>query len=55
MKYLGVSIPKETDKIIQLNYGPLISRFKSDLARWNLVPFLGVAQRVEAIKMNLLP
>ena len=28
---------------------------KLNLTRWNLVPFLGLGQRVEAIKMNVLP
>lgn len=28
---------------------------KSDLSRWSLLPFLSIAQKVEAIKINVLP
>lgn len=40
--------------IVSENNDPLISKIKSDLNRWNLVPFLGLGQRVEAIKTNVL-
>lgn len=55
LRYLGVNIPKNTDKIVSLNYDPLISKIKSDLSRWSLLPFLSIAQKVEAIKINILP
>ena len=55
IKYLGVNIPKNTEKILSLNYDPLISKIKSDLSRWSLLPFLSIAQKVEAIKINILP
>lgn len=31
-----------------------MKKIKWDLSRWNLTAFLGIAQRVEAIKINLL-
>lgn len=55
IKYLGVNIPKHLNLIIAENYDILFSKIKSDLTRWNLIPFLGLGQRVEVIKMNLLP
>ncbi len=50
-----MNIPKDLNMIISENYDPLISKIKSDLTRWDLVPFLGLGRRVEAIKMNVLP
>lgn len=41
IKYVGVNIPKNCNTIILENYHPLISKIKSDLARWSLLPFLG--------------
>lgn len=55
IKYLGMNIPKHLNLIMSDNYDPLFSQIKSDLTRWNLVPFQGLGQRVEAIKMNVLP
>lgn len=40
---------------ISENYDPLISKIKSDLTRWALIPFLGLGQRAEAIKMKVIP
>lgn len=42
-----MNIPKHLNTIISENHDPLISKIKSDLIRWNLVPFLGLGQRVE--------
>lgn len=55
IKYLGVNIPKHLNMNTSENYDPLFSKIKLDLTRWNLVLFLGLEQRVEAIKMNVLP
>lgn len=55
MRYLGINIPKNFDTILALNHDSLISKIKADLFRWNLIPFLSLAQRVEAVKMNILP
>ena len=55
MKYLGVNLPQDLCQLKSINYDPLISRIKSDIVRWNLVPFTSLVSRVEAIKMNVLP
>lgn len=55
LKYLGVQIPKDITRLFDVNYKPLYSTIKSDLARWNLLPYLGLYGRVESIKMNILP
>lgn len=54
MSYLGVNIPRDPERIITSNYDPLISKLKSDLSRWSLLPFLSILQRVEALKINIL-
>lgn len=55
MKYLGVTLPRDLRRLSALNYDPLISKIKKDLARWNLLPFLSMGSRIESIKMNILP
>lgn len=32
-----------------------MSTIKSDIGRWNLIPFASIASRAEAIKINVLP
>ena len=36
-------------------YDPLLSNIRQDLDRCPLLPFLGLIQRVEIVKMNVLP
>ena len=55
MKYLGVWLPKDLTRIALENYDPLLSSIRKDLASWNLLPFLGLVQRVEIFQMNILP
>lgn len=57
LKYLGIMLTKDLSKLSQANYGPLslIKKIKSDLHRWNLIPFLSLRSRVNAVKMNILP
>ena len=55
LKYLGITLTKDLSKLSQANYGPLSLRIKSDLHRWNLIPFLNLSSRINAIKMNTLP
>lgn len=55
MRYLGVDIPRDLEKLSETNYKPLISRIKADIARWNLLPFLGLSSRIAPVKMNVLP
>lgn len=55
MKYLGIYLPKELEKLKSTNYDKIIPNIKTDLSKWNLMPYLGLASRVEVIKMNILP
>lgn len=55
MKYLGVLFPKDISTLAKINYDPLLTRIKLDIQRWNSNPFMSFTQRVETIKMNILP
>uniref|UniRef100_A0A3B1J8B1 Reverse transcriptase domain-containing protein n=1 Tax=Astyanax mexicanus TaxID=7994 RepID=A0A3B1J8B1_ASTMX len=55
IKYLGINLPKDLSQLSEKNFGPLFARIKSDIRRWDVIPFLGLISRVESIKMNILP
>lgn len=55
VKYLGVNLPKDLSQLKSINYDTLILRIKSDIERWNLIPFTSLASRVEVVKINILP
>lgn len=55
IKYLGVNIPKDIRKLVDLNYTPLNINIRADLQRWTLIPFLSLHSKVESIRMNILP
>ena len=55
IRYLGVNLTKDITKLFDSNYNPLNSQLKSDISRWNVIPFLSLGSRVESIKMNILP
>lgn len=55
MKYLGVNLTKDLGQLKSSNYDSIISKIKTDFGRWNLIPYLSLATRVEMIKMNVLP
>lgn len=54
LKYLGVIIPKELNKILDYNFGKLENNLKQDLQRWSVIP-RSITERIETIKMNVLP
>lgn len=54
IKYLGVWIPKNINKIYDCNYEPVTKAIKTDLDRWTILPF-DLSNRIEIIKMNVLP
>lgn len=54
LKYLGVIIPKELNKILDYNFGKLENNLKQDLQRWSIIP-RSITERIETIKMNVLP
>lgn len=37
MKYLGMYLPKDLDRFRPINYDPLNSKMKVDIAGWNLL------------------
>ncbi|KAF7642085.1 hypothetical protein LDENG_00264980, partial [Lucifuga dentata] len=55
LKYLGVTLPKNLLNLSHINYGPLSSKVKTDIHRWNLIPFLSLSSRINMVKMNILP
>ena len=55
LKYLGVNLPQDLGQLKSINYDPLLSRIKTDINRWNLIPYMSITQKVEVIKINVLP
>lgn len=55
LKYLGIILTKEITKLFQANYDSLSEAIKSDIHRWNLIPYLNLNSRMIAVKMNILP
>lgn len=54
MKYLDINLPKDLGKLKSYNYDVIMTKIKSDLGKWNLIPYLSLAS-VDIIKMNILP
>uniref|UniRef100_A0A8C7WVF4 Reverse transcriptase domain-containing protein n=2 Tax=Oryzias sinensis TaxID=183150 RepID=A0A8C7WVF4_9TELE len=44
IKYLGVNIPKNLNKLYEENYIPLHKKIVEDVKRWNLIPFLYIQE-----------
>lgn len=55
LKYLGINIPKDLSKLVEINFLPLLTKIKEDIKRWNLISFLSLNDRIESVKMNILP
>lgn len=55
VKYLGIFLPTDLSKLEELNYGPLKKQIISDINRWDLIPYLIISSRIDAIRMNVLP
>lgn len=54
IKYLGVLITQEADKLYETNYSIINDKIKRDVDRWSTI-ILDFSSRIEAVKMNLLP
>lgn len=52
IRYLDVILPKDLSRLYTVNYGPLNSKIKSDLHRWNVSPFLNLSSRIETVRMS---
>lgn len=55
MKYLGINLTQDISKLFEANYIPLNVKIKSDISRWNHLPFLSLTSRIESVKMVILP
>lgn len=55
LKYLGIHLTKEISTLAKVNYDPLLINIKNDIHRWNAVSFLSFSQRIDAIRVNVLP
>uniref|UniRef100_A0A3B5R1I6 Reverse transcriptase domain-containing protein n=1 Tax=Xiphophorus maculatus TaxID=8083 RepID=A0A3B5R1I6_XIPMA len=55
IRYLGVVIHRDPNEMFEANYAPLNIAIKSDIQRWNAIPFLDLHSRIESVKLNILP
>ena len=54
IKYLGIIIPNQLEKLYTFNYQALENSLKQDFARWKLLP-LTIFEKIAIIQMNVLP
>ena len=54
IKYLGMSLPKETKELYTQNYKTLMKEIKDDINRWRDIPCSWVG-RINTMKMTILP
>ena len=54
IKYLGISLPKETKELNTEKYKSLLKEIKDDINRWRDIPCSWVG-RVNIVKMTILP
>ena len=54
IKYLGISLPKETKELYTENYKTLMKEIKVDINRWRDSPCSWVG-RINIVKMTILP
>ena len=54
MKYLGVFITRDLNKLYEINYHKINNNIQKDLSKWLSIT-LDFSSRIEAIKLNVLP
>ena len=54
IKYLGISLPKETKELYTENYKTLMKEIKDDINRWRDIPCSWVG-RINTVQMTILP
>ena len=54
IKYLGISLPKETKELYTENYKTLMNEIKDHINRWRDIPCSWVG-RINIVKMTILP
>uniref|UniRef100_A0A671X9Z4 Reverse transcriptase domain-containing protein n=1 Tax=Sparus aurata TaxID=8175 RepID=A0A671X9Z4_SPAAU len=55
LKYLGINLPRRIQTLAEINYGPLLTKIKDDIHRWNSISFLSLSHRIDSVRMNILP
>lgn len=53
LRYLGVTICLDFNKLYQYNFGAFESQIKKDLQKWKLIP-LTITKRIEIMKRHIL-
>ena len=54
IKYLGISLPKETKELYTENYKTLVKEIKDDINRWRVISCSWI-RRINIVKMTILP
>ena len=54
IKYLGISLPRETKNLYTENYKTLMKEIKDDTNRWRDIPWSWTG-RINIVKMTILP
>ena len=54
MKYLGISLPKETKDLYAENCKTLMKEIKDSIDRWRAIPCSWIG-RINVVKMTILP
>lgn len=54
LRYLGVYLPKDMGKLLEINYGKLTTQIKMEFNRWKILN-LSIFQKIQSIKMTTLP
>ena len=54
IKYLGISLPKETKELYIENYKTLMKEIKDNISRWRYITCFWVG-RINIVKMTILP
>ena len=54
IKYLGISLPKDTKELYKENYKTLMREIKYEINRWRDIPCSWVG-RINIVKMTVLP
>ena len=54
IKYLGISLPKETKELYMENYKTLMKEIKDDINRWRSIPCSWV-RKINIVKITILP
>ena len=55
LKYLGINLLRRIQTLAEINYGPLLTKIKDDVHRWNSISFLSLSHRIDSVRMNILP